>query len=452
MTSRRPSRHGFGLLSLSCLVVANMIGAGVYTSSGYALAQLGTPARVLVAWAIAGVVAMLGAICYGGLARQLTASGGEYLFLSRAVHPMAGFMAGWISLTAGFSGAIAYAAITFEAYLPEGTWIANLAPGVVPCGLVALFGAIHLAGISAGSRTQNALVLVKLLLLIAFIAFGWTLVFANGGGIFGGGGGSSARLPTASTPASTLPISALATSVMWFSFSYAGYNAAVYVAGNSTGGATVARSMLVATGVVTLLYLGLNAVILMGTPAAALAGQRDVLKIAAESMGGPVLQQVVAAVILLSLATSVSAMIQAGPHVYAQMARDGALPSAFVPREDGVPRAAIVAQTAIAMVLVLVTNLQQLLDYLAFLLTLSSAATVGCLLLPRLSGRRGERPVFGWPVTPIIFIAASLVIAALALRFRLQTDPRGVVNALLVLPLGALLYWLLRGEARGRSV
>lgn len=443
MNRSQPSRHGFGLLSLSCLVVANMIGAGVYTSSGYALAELGTPAWVLAAWVIAGVIAMLGAICYGGLARQLTASGGEYLFLSRAVHPLAGFMAGWVSLTAGFSGAIAYAAVTFEIYLPDGTWLVDRAPGLVACLLIGLFGALHFAGISAGARTQNLLVLVKLLLLGAFIAFGFAV-------IAGDGEGPSAAIASAVTMTNPPPIAVLATSVMWFSFSYAGYNAAVYVAGSSTGGATVARSMWIAAAVVTLLYLALNAVILIGTPSEALAGERDVLRIAAESIGGWRLQQVITGVILLSLATSVSAMVQAGPHVYAQMARDGMLPSSLTPPAGGVPRAAILVQTVLAIILALATNLQQLLDYLAFLLSLSSAATVACLLLPRLSGRRGDRPVFLWPLTPILFITASLVIAGLALRFRLQTDPRGVVYALLVLPLGLVLYWLLRTKASGR--
>lgn len=442
MSDRLAPRCGFGLLSLSCLVIANMIGAGVYTSSGYALAELGTTNRVLAAWGVAGGIAILGAICYGGLARQLTESGGEYLFLSRAVHPVAGFMAGWVSLTAGFSGAIAYSAITFEAYLPAESWIGSREPGSVACALIGLFAATHFVGFSAGARTQNLLVLVKLLLLVGFVIFGTWAIRTSESGFENAG----AAAPDAG---GAMPLAALATSVMWFSFSYAGYNAAVYVAGSSTSGATVARSMWIATAAVTLLYLTLNAVILWGTPGEALAGERDVLKIAAANLGGPTLQQAVAAVILLSLATSVSAMLQAGPHVYAQMARDGALPAWLAPREGDVPRAAIVMQAALAIGVVLATaRLQQLLDYLAFLLSLSSAATVACLLLPRLAGRPGDRPVFLWPLTPILFITASLVIAGLALRFRLQTDPAGVVAALWVLPLGLVLYWLLRPTGR----
>ena len=106
----------FGLLTLVSLVVANMIGAGVFTTSGFALADLGTPDRVMVAWLTGGVLAVCGALSYGALVRRITDSGGEYLFLSRVIHPAAGFVAGWVSLLAGFTGAIAFAASALEAY------------------------------------------------------------------------------------------------------------------------------------------------------------------------------------------------------------------------------------------------------------------------------------------------------------------------------------------------
>lgn len=422
-----------------------MIGAGVYTSSGFALADLGSRELVLLAWCLAGVIAMLGAVCYGGLARQLTESGGEYLFLSRAVHPLAGFMAGWISLTAGFSGAIAYAAITFEAYLPAGSWIAELSPRIVPSVLIGLFGALHFARLSTGAGTQNLLVLVKLILLAAFVVIGLASLLGAGTlseNPLGSGAVEVVGAPGSPVSVAVVPISlaALATSVMWCSFSYAGYNAAVYVAGTSTGGSAVARSMWIATAVVTVLYLALNVVILWSTPAEALAGQKDVLKIAAESIGGVALRQFVTGVILLSLATSVSAMVVAGPHVYSQMARDGVLPQWLAAPPEGLPRAAIVLQCLLAILLTIATNLQQLLDYLAFLLMLSSAGSVLCLLLPRFAGRPGNRPVIGWPLTPILFVVASLGIAALAFSYRLQNDPRGLVLAALVLPLGLVLY------------
>ena len=108
---------GLGLPSLVALVVANMLGAGVFTTSGFALGDLGSPLYVLLAWVVGGLVALCGALSYGALARLMPVSGGEYLFLSRTVHPLAGFIAGWISLLAGFTAAIAFTAITLEAYL-----------------------------------------------------------------------------------------------------------------------------------------------------------------------------------------------------------------------------------------------------------------------------------------------------------------------------------------------
>ena len=105
-----------GLFSLVCLVIANMVGAGVFTTSGFALADLGSPGRVVAAWLVGGVFALCGALRYGGLVKRMSESGGDYLFLSRVIHPVAGFIAGWVSLLAGFTGALAFAALVFESY------------------------------------------------------------------------------------------------------------------------------------------------------------------------------------------------------------------------------------------------------------------------------------------------------------------------------------------------
>ena len=110
-------RRTLGLASATALVVASMIGAGVFTSSGFALADLGSPGRVLLAWAVGGVAAACGALCYGALARAIPESGGEYTYLARLVHPLAGFLAGWVSLLAGFTAPIAAAALGLQLYL-----------------------------------------------------------------------------------------------------------------------------------------------------------------------------------------------------------------------------------------------------------------------------------------------------------------------------------------------
>mgnify|MGYP001617533379 CR=1 FL=1 len=107
----RPPHRTLGFWSASALVVASMLGTGVFTTSGFLLADLKSPWFVLVAWAVGGLVAMLGALSYGALARHIPESGGEYLFLSRTLHPAAGYVAGWISLLVGFSAPLAATAL-----------------------------------------------------------------------------------------------------------------------------------------------------------------------------------------------------------------------------------------------------------------------------------------------------------------------------------------------------
>jgi amino acid transporter len=144
MSTPSPDTPRFGLVTMTCVVIAGMIGSGVFTTSGFALADLQSPARVLLAWSVGGAIAVCGAIAYGELARRLPQSGGEYLYLSRLLHPFVGFLAGWISLTVGFSGSIALVALTFEEYVVpaeiRATW---LPAGSAAIAVIVIFGFGH---------------------------------------------------------------------------------------------------------------------------------------------------------------------------------------------------------------------------------------------------------------------------------------------------------------------
>ena len=162
--------RSFSLVSLTALVIASMIGAGVFTTSGFALADLGTPGRVLLAWFVGGLIAFCGAISYGALAHRMTESGGEYLFLSRAIHPLVGFLAGWISLLAGFTGAIAFAATAFAAYaVPDEMRPAWLSPDVLATVVVIGAGLLHGRYKQGGVLSQTLTVGVKLGLITLFL-------------------------------------------------------------------------------------------------------------------------------------------------------------------------------------------------------------------------------------------------------------------------------------------
>lgn len=420
---RTGSRPKLGQTTLTALVVANMVGAGVFTTSGFALADLGTANRVMLAWLCGGVIAICGALCYGGLASRLTESGGEYLYLSRVLHPMAGFIGGWISLLAGFTGAIAFAAHTFESYvLPNPPpWLPANALAVA---LVAVTAIAHGFRLKPGALSQNTAVVFKLVLILAF------LIYA----------GSLGNAPAAAEPVIAEPFSlvAFAGSLVWISLSYSGFNAAIYVAGEAENPArNVPKALWRGTCLVTLLYLAMNAVFVYLPPFEAVVGREDIAAAAAQVIGGEALGVAVRALIAIALVTSVSSMVMAGPRVYARMADDRLFPQQF--RFQGeVPRRSIALQALLGIVVILVTDLEKLLGYLGFTLSLSAALTAATLF--RLRRREGAAavPVIGYPFTPIIFIGATLSLAVLAAKDK----PGEIIAAVITVVVGLGFYFL----------
>ena len=415
--------------SASALVIANMVGAGVFTTSGFALGDLGSPHYVLLAWVIGGAVALCGALSYGALARRHPDSGGEYLFLSRMVHPLAGFLAGWVSLLAGFTAPIAAAGLGLQAYLGE-TFAPDLRPEWIGSGAIALAGAIHAARDREGVWIQNLAVATKLVLIFGFIAFGFSAL--------------PERPPTTVAPDS-FPVGAFAVTLVWISFSYAGWNAAVYIGGEVRDPErTLPRSLLLGTGVVTVLYLGLNAVFVYSAPVDALAFRPDVGAVAAEAIGGPGLRKAVSLVVALALFTSIWAMVMAGPRVYAKMAEDGLFPASF--RSDGgTPVTAIALQTGAAICVVWWSGLADLLGYIGFTLGLSSAATVAALLVTRMREGGVSDRGFGQPWIGLLFIAMTLYGAG----FMIQREPVQAAIGLGTALAGIPVYYLFarRGAA-----
>lgn len=422
-----------GLWTLVALVVGNMIGAGVFTTSGFALADLGSPWRVLAAWLIGGLLALCGALSYGALARLVPGSAGEYLYLSRIVHPAVGFIAGWVSLLAGFTAAIAYSALTFAAYAlgPDAG-----AAKAVATALIAVAVLLHALRVRQGAWVQNAAVALKLMLLAAFCGLA----------VFGGGTWSGLAAPDPPP----FSLAGFALSLMWISFSYSGFNAAVYVAGEvPSAESVVPRALRLGTLLTVFLYLALNAVFVLAPSFEAAAGQEDVAAVAARALGGEPLAAAIRLLIALALFTSVSAMVMAGPRVYAKMAEDGLFPRVFRSR-DGAPTAAVALQGALAVGVVWLTGLRELLSYLGFTLGLSAAGTAAALFLAvrRQPGRRQELPGYPWaypwayPLAPAVFVVFTLLFAGLAAT----VNPREMLAALATIASGALLYRLTRGR------
>lgn len=428
-----PSPRRLGLTSAVALVVANMIGAGVFTTSGFALADLGTPERVLAAWAIGGAIALCGAISYGALVRRFPESGGEYVLLARTVHPLAGFLAGWVSLLAGFTAPIALAGLGLAAYL--GPWLGeDVPPEWIGTLAIAAAAAMHASRAGGGVLLQNFAVGLKLLLIAGLVAIG--------------AGAVRAGVAAPATPdARPFDAQAFAVALVWISFSYSGWNAAAYVAGEVRDpDRNLSRSLWGGALAVTLVYLALNAVFVYAAPVAELAGRPEVGAVAAEAIGGARLRNAVSALVALALFTSISGMVMAGPRVYAKMARDGLFPGLRGPGEE-VPARAVVLQGALAILVLWIGDLRELLGYIGFTLGVSAAGTVCGLLVQRRREGPARVPIPGFPFVPLLYVGATLG----ASGFLVAREPAQALWGLGTVAVGAPVYALLLALRQRRA-
>lgn len=410
--------RGLGLPSATALVVANMIGTGVFTAGGLLLRDLGTRGLVLAAWVVGGGIAMLGATCYGALARRIPESGGEYVFLARTLHPAAAYVSGWISMLVGFAAPLAAVAIAFGEYTRPMVGGGPSVPALATVLLLAV-AAPHLTSLAGGARAHTVAVVVELAIIAAFLGTGLP------------------RLPPLVPDAAGPPggIGAFAVSLIWVSFSYAGWNAAAYLGGEVKDPArNLPRAMLLGTAIVMVVYVALNTVFVFAVPAAQLAGQIDVGRLAARALGGAPFEVAATILIALALATCASAMTMAGPQVYARMAADGYLPRALATAPGRAPRRAAALQLGIALVLVWTVAYEGLLTYIGMTLALNTAATVAGLVRLRL--RQGAAvTVPGWPLVPGAFLAFVLATVGFS---AVERPVAGVISlATVALGLGA---------------
>jgi APA family basic amino acid/polyamine antiporter len=421
-------RRQLGLGITVAIVIANMIGTGIFTSTGFQAADLHDPMTILLCWVIGGVIALCGASCYAELGSMMPKAGGEYVYLREAFHPIAGFMSGWVSMTVGFSAPIAVAALAFAAYFTrivpaEGV----VAQKAIAIALIIAITGLHSFDTKLGGRVQAVFTAMKVALIVLFILGG----LASGHGDwshFASQSGGFANVGTMS----------FAISLMYVSFAYSGWNAAAYIAGEvEKPEKTLPRALLLGTGAVMALYVLLNVVYFYAAPSDKLAGVFEVGDLAARALFGDSAGQLITAVIALALVSAVSAMVMAGPRVYASMAEDRALPRQLGwYSARGVPTVAVATQGAIAIAFVLTMDPGQLIELVGFTLAVSAAFTVGALFVMRGRGQRATYRTFAYPATPIIFIVSSAWIAYAQVR----AHPGRAAVVAGVLAAGALVY------------
>jgi APA family basic amino acid/polyamine antiporter len=408
-----------------------MIGIGVFTSLGFQVRDLPSGFALLMLWVVGGVFALCGALSYAELATAFPRSGGEYNFLSRIYHRSIGFLAGWMSATVGFSAPTALAAMAFGGYLSGA--VPGAPPLLLALAVVWAIAFVHLLGARRASEFQNISTLVKVVLILAFII-----------AAFAAGTPQSLSFAPSARDLGYIVSPAFAVSLAFVMYSYTGWSAATYIAGEIRDPKrTLPISMIIAVITVTILYVALNAAFLYTTPIEEFAGQIDVALIAGQHVFGDTGGRIVGVLICAGLVSSISAMMWVGPRVTMVMGEDHPLLEPFARRTmNGVPVAALLFQLAIVTVLLLTQSFESILEFIQFSLTVSSFLTVLGVIVLRHRDPDLPRPyrVWGYPLTPLLFLAVSLFMMAYMLVERPKQSLAGVAMMLT----GLLVYWLSR--------
>ena len=385
-------------ITATAIVVADMVGVGVFTSLGFQVKDIASGFSILLLWVVGGVVALCGAAAYSELAGMFPRSSGEYNYLARSYHPAVGFLAGWLSATVGFAAPIALAAMAFGVYfkavVPDAPalWL-----GLAATWLIAL---VHLRGVRSGSLFHNVWTVLKLALIIAFLVAGATYAHPQ---------------PISFAPSASdlgyVTGAPFAISLVFVMYSYSGWNAATYIASEIRDPQrSLPRALITGTLIVLALYVSLNAVFLRVAPIDQLAGQLDVAVVAGRYIFGEAGGRVVGGLICLGLVSSISAMTWIGPRVTMTMGEDIPMLRLFArTSRNGVPTAAILFQLAVVNVMLLSQSFEAVLDFIQFSLTACSFLAVLGVIKLRLTRPDLPRPyrAWGYPVTPIIFLAVT---------------------------------------------
>jgi basic amino acid/polyamine antiporter, APA family len=380
------------------LVIANMIGTGVFTSLGYQVGPLPSGFAIMMLWLLGGVVALSGALTYAEISTTLKRSGGEYLYLSKIFHPALGFLSGWMSSIVGFAGAISAVAIAIGEYATEATGVSTK---VIAIAAIVSVSFVHWFGVKTGGRLQTFLTTLKLSLILFFciapffiysvpkteIQFlpqpgDWNLILSSG----------------------------FAVSLVFVVYAYTGWNASAYIAGNlDNPRKNLPTSLITGTMIVILIYLGLNAMFLYTASFEELQGQNDIGNVVAHKLFGSTAGTIFSGIFSFALLSTLSAMTIAGPRVTEAMGEDYKLLQSFsVKNRFQMPYLAILAQAGWSIFLVLVSSFKEIIQYISVSLSFFSMLTVfGIFFLRKKSTTTDHFKIPLYPLPPVIFILCT---------------------------------------------
>lgn len=423
----RPSRS-LGWFSAAQLVVASMVGTGIFTGSGYFLGDVPSGPALLIGWLLGGLLSLAGALAYGELCAALPDNGGEFALLTRIYGPRIGHAAGVISIFAGFAGAIAAGAHAVGEYGLRAFGMDDSHALFAATVSLVVMGVVHMLPIRKGMAGQNAFTAVKVVLCLAVAL---TLVLH----------GDLGRIDDSAIPLSdALLRPSFAGGLVYIAFAYTGWNAAAYVAGETVDAQrNLPRALITGTLLVTALYLLFNVGFLASAPLSDLQGEADIAYVAAQVSLGETAARGLSALIAFGLLSTIGAMIMTGARVLEAMGRrDSRLAPLVRSDPSSQPRAAVVVIVLLSFVLTLSGGLRDLIVYVGVTLSFSALMTVAGVIVLRRREPELMRPyrTLGYPLTPIVFCAFSVWMVVFAC---LET-PRAAVGGGLTLAISLVTF------------
>lgn len=417
-------RKKIGLLTASSIVVANMIGTGVFTSVGFQLSSVQNTWGILLLWLAGGLISLFGAFAYAELGTHFKESGGDYIYLSRLFHPVLGYLSAWAGLTVGFSAPVALAAMAFTKYLAPFGLNNNLWLAI---GVIVLIGLMHSFTIRHSSRFQNYSTFIKVTFILSLIMLGFILP-----------GSTVNAVSLSNSWQHEILEPGFAVSMVFVAFAYTGWNAAAYVADEiDTPAKNLPRALIGSTLFVAVVYILFQYVLLKNATVSQLQGKAEVTFISFTNLLGSAGGKWVSVFIAIQLIATVSSYLWVGPRVTWAMARENKLWKPLAKKnKHGIPVAAVWLHVLISIFLVLTGSFERVLLYAGFVLQLMASLTVATSLF--IKEPRAE--TFKTPLKPwlqIIFLTFN----AWVLIFTLIDRPVESLIGIGILLAGLIVYF-----------
>ncbi len=404
-------KRNIGLITAMMIIVADVIGTGIFMTTGEVLGMTGSALSVLVLFGVGGLIALTGSLCYAEMATMWPEDGGEYVYLKKIYGPLPSFLSGWISLIIGFSLAAAMSSITAVNYINKlsagglisGFWL----PKLIAASIIVFFSIIHVIGVQKGSAIQNILTIVKLLVVFLFIAMGFYFVDWIQAG----------RLTAIYPVDEGSSILKWGSALIIIMYAYSGWNGTTYIAGEIRNpDRNLPRALFFGTLLITIIYMAMNLVYLMSATGQDIMteGKYTIGALAAKNLFGPSIGPIFDACIVIVLLSSVSVQMMIGPRVTYAMAKDRTIFSSLerINQRFQTPDLAIIVQMAIAVFYVFIgfDAILKMLIYMGFALSIFPLVTVIGMVYLRLKKPELNRPfrVPLFPIIPMIYILLML--------------------------------------------